>query len=58
MRPSWIAMLVASLILWQASGVGHAGGPVLQTRSGSVDVFVFRDENSRDIFAYSTDVTG
>src|SRR5262249_163868 len=50
MRPSWIAMLVASLILWQTSGVGDAGGPVLQTRSGSVHAFVFRDEKQSRYF--------
>jgi hypothetical protein len=42
------------------TGVGFAGQPKLQTRSGSagVLVYLFRDENSRDTFAYSTDVTG
>ena len=42
------------------TGVGFAGQPKLQTRSGSAGVLVdlFRDENSRDTFAYSADVTG
>ena len=44
--------------VWQAWAMRDQ--PDLQTRSGRVGVLVylFRDENSRDTFAYSTDVTG
>src|SRR5262245_21530541 len=53
-------MLVVSFRLRAKTGVGFAGQPKLQIRSGSagVLVYLFREEDSRDTFAYSTDVTG
>jgi hypothetical protein len=51
--------LVVSLPLEPSQVVGDSGQPDLPIRSGSaaVLIYLFRDENSRDTFAYSTDMT-
>jgi len=52
--------LLCSRVSLRYERVGDAGRPDTLSKSGGhrLLVYLFRDENSRDTFAYSTDVTG